>query len=47
MADIEVERRGHAVWITINPPGPRNAYDLAMAKAMTGVSRGGAAASVP
>ncbi len=35
MADIEVERRGTAVWITINRPDRRNAYDLAMAKAMT------------
>jgi len=35
MADIEVERRGTAVWITINRPDRRNAYDLAMARAMT------------
>lgn len=34
MADIEVDRRGHAVWITINRPERRNAYDLDMARAM-------------
>lgn len=35
MSDIEVERRGTAVWITLNRPDRRNAYDLEMAKAMT------------
>ena len=35
MSDIEVERRGTAVWITINRPDRRNAYDLEMAKTMT------------
>lgn len=35
MPDIEVERRGPAVWITLNRPERRNAYDLEMAKAMT------------
>lgn len=34
MADVEVERRGSAVWITINRPERRNAYDLQMAKSM-------------
>lgn len=34
MADVEVERRGSAVWITINRPERRNAYDLHMAKSM-------------
>ncbi|MEW2354406.1 enoyl-CoA hydratase/isomerase family protein [Spirillospora sp. NPDC029432] len=35
MAAIEVERRGPAVWIRIDRPERRNAYDLEMARAMT------------
>ncbi|WP_221933630.1 enoyl-CoA hydratase/isomerase family protein [Aeromicrobium piscarium] len=34
MSAIDVERRGDAVWITINRPERLNAYDLEMAKAM-------------
>jgi 2-ketocyclohexanecarboxyl-CoA hydrolase len=34
MAAIEVERRGSAVWITLNRPERRNAYDLTMARGM-------------
>jgi len=34
VAAIEVDRRGDAVWITINRPERRNAYDLDMARTM-------------
>ncbi|MFD1858342.1 enoyl-CoA hydratase/isomerase family protein [Aeromicrobium camelliae] len=34
MSGVEVERRDGAVWITINRPERRNAYDLDMARAM-------------
>ncbi|MGW0594703.1 enoyl-CoA hydratase/isomerase family protein [Streptosporangium sp. NPDC002607] len=34
MSAIEVEQRGSAVWIRINRPERRNAYDLDMARAM-------------
>ncbi|WP_201791374.1 enoyl-CoA hydratase/isomerase family protein [Aeromicrobium sp. PE09-221] len=34
MSAIDVERRGNAVWITINRPERLNAYDLEMARAM-------------
>lgn len=34
MAAIEVERRGSALWITINRPERLNAYDLEMARAL-------------
>ncbi|MGY0488266.1 enoyl-CoA hydratase/isomerase family protein [Streptomyces sp. WG-D5] len=34
MTDVQVEQRGSAVWITINRPDRRNAYDLQMAKSM-------------
>ncbi|MFF5232394.1 enoyl-CoA hydratase/isomerase family protein [Dactylosporangium sp. NPDC000521] len=42
MADIEVEQRGHALWVTINRPDRRNAYDLDMARAMTAAVEGAA-----
>lgn len=35
MAAVEVERRGPAVWIRINRPDRRNAYDFDMARTMT------------
>lgn len=44
MADIEVERRGAAVWITINRPDRRNAYDLDMARAMLAAVEGASSA---
>ncbi|MDQ7903802.1 enoyl-CoA hydratase/isomerase family protein [Phytohabitans sp. ZYX-F-186] len=34
MADVEVERRGSAVWIRLNRPERRNAYDAPMAHAV-------------
>lgn len=34
LAAIEVERRANAVWVTIDRPERRNAYDLDMARAM-------------
>src|SRR5262245_55416898 len=34
VASVDVERRGPAVWITIDRPERRNAYDLDMARAM-------------
>jgi len=34
MASVEVERRGAALWITINRPDRLNAYDLEMARTM-------------
>ena len=34
MAEVEVERRGGAVWITLNRPERLNAYDLPMARAV-------------
>jgi 2-ketocyclohexanecarboxyl-CoA hydrolase len=34
VATVEVEHRGDAVWITINRPDRRNAYDLDMARTM-------------
>jgi len=34
VSDVEVERRGEVVWVTINRPDRRNAYDLAMATTM-------------
>jgi len=42
MADVEVEERGHALWVTINRPDRRNAYDLDMARAMTAAVEGAA-----
>lgn len=36
MPAIEVERRGSAVWITLNRPDRLNAYDLPMARTLIG-----------
>lgn len=42
MSAIDVERRGNAVWITINRPERLNAYDLDMARAMIAAVEGAA-----
>lgn len=42
MADIDVDRRDGALWITLNRPDRRNAYDLAMARAMIDALRAAA-----
>ena len=34
MADVEVEVRGPALWVTLNRPDRRNAYDADMAAAV-------------
>ncbi|MCW2785370.1 MAG: Naphthoate synthase [Marmoricola sp.] len=44
MAAIEVEHRGSAVWITLNRPERRNAYDLSMARDMVVALEGAAEA---
>lgn len=44
MAAIEVERRGTALWITINRPERKNAFDLDMARAMIAAFEEGASA---
>jgi enoyl-CoA hydratase/carnithine racemase len=44
MPDILVERRDTALWVTLNRPDRRNAYDLEMATAMTAAIRDGASA---
>jgi enoyl-CoA hydratase/carnithine racemase len=42
VAAVEVERRGDALWVTINRPERRNAYDLSMARAMIEALESGA-----
>ncbi len=44
MSDIEVEERENAIWIRLNRPERRNAYDADMAKAMIDVIDGAASA---
>lgn len=45
MADVITERRGEAVWLRLNRPERRNAYDLAMAEELTAAVRGAADAA--
>jgi len=42
VADVEVEHRGPVLWVTLNRPDRRNAYDLDMARAMTAALEGAA-----
>ncbi|GGM20839.1 enoyl-CoA hydratase/isomerase family protein [Dactylosporangium sucinum] len=44
MTDVEVERRGSAVWIRLNRPERRNAYDAPMAHAIADALEDAAAA---
>lgn len=45
MADVITERRGEAVWLRLNRPERRNAYDLAMAEELTAAVRAAADAA--
>ena len=42
MSDVEVEERGTALWIRLNRPERRNAYDAPMAEAVTDALEGAA-----
>ena len=45
MGDVEVEWRDEVLWVTINRPDRRNAYDLAMARTMIAALEDAAEAS--